>query len=372
MSMCCHPSRHSRSAPGRRPPWWPENEPWPPVGGWRSVRRRFIRRMALVLAGVVVLVAVASTIWNVMSTHYQGRSPGPGFVPWVPVVVVIVIAAVLIGRVLRRTAAPIGDVMDAANRLAAGDYSTRVEERGSGEVRQLIDSFNEMAERLQTSEEQRQALLAEVAHELRTPLSVMHGDLEGMLDGVYPRDDPHLQPVLEGTKRMTRLLEDLQTLSTAQAGALRLYRESMDPARLVDDVVAAFAPQAAARGIALSAKVEGVPELDADPVRLRQVFDNLVANSLRFTPAGGSVVISASASDGFAVFSVADTGAGMPPDQLAHLFERFSRSGDAKGSGLGLAIARSLVESHGGTIEADSRPGRGTTITFRLPLAVDR
>jgi signal transduction histidine kinase len=364
-----HPRRFGPRAPGGPPPWWPKDEVWPPTEGWPSARRRFVRRIAFMMAAFVALIVVTSVIWSIVSPVHQEQWTGQRFVSWVPVAVIIVIAAVVIRRIVRRTAGPIGEVMDAANRLAAGDYTARVDARGAGEVRQLVDSFNEMAERLRANEEQRRALLAEVAHELRTPLSIIHGDVEGMLDGIYPRDDTHLQSVLDGTKRMTRLLEDLQTLSTAQAGALQLHRESTDLARLVEEVETAFAPQATERGVTLSADVERLPDIAVDPVRMRQVFDNLVVNALRFTPAGGSVVIAGRTSDGQAVFSVADTGAGIASDQLPHVFERFSKSGDAKGSGLGLAIARSLVESHGGTIEAKSELGRGTTIAFRIPMA---
>jgi two-component system, OmpR family, sensor histidine kinase BaeS len=375
------PWAHYDSRPGRRPPWWPESEAWPPPGGWRSVRRRFVRRIALLLIGLFVALFALGAIWSAFAPRFgwwrngalqNGGGPrfdgGAHFFPWLPLLVLVVIGVVVITRVLRRTAAPVGDVMDAANRLAAGDYTARAEARGSGEVRQLIDSFNAMAQRLEVNDEQRRALLAEIAHELRTPLSVMHGDVEGMLDGVYPRDDAHLRSVLGGSQRMTRLLEDLQTLSLAQAGALRLHREPTDPGLLVNEVRDAFAPQAAERGVALSARVDGLPELDVDPVRLRQVFDNLVANALRFTPSGGAVTIAAHVEGEFAAFAVSDTGQGIPPEQLAHLFERFAKSGDAKGSGLGLAIAKSLVESHGGSIAAQSELGRGTTIAFWLPL----
>ena len=362
---------------GRRPPWWPQGEPWPPPGGWHSVRRRFVRRIALLLAGLFVLLVALSALWAAFGPRTGwwrpgapvGQRYGGGFFPWLPALVIIVIAALVIGRALRRTAVPVGDVMEAAGRLAAGDATARVAPRGSGEVRQLIDSFNQMADRLQANEEQRRALLAEVAHELRTPLSVLRGTVEGMLDGVYPRDDVRLEAVLAGSGRMTRLLEDLQTLSTAQAGALRLHREPTDPGMLLAGVRDAFAPLAAERGVALSARAEGLPELDVDPMRLRQVLDNLVANALRFTPAGGQVVLSAGRAGAQAQFSVSDTGRGISAEQLAHLFERFNKSADSGGSGLGLAIARSLVEAHGGTIAAQSEPGRGTTVTFWLPFA---
>ena len=355
----------------RRPPWWPEGEAWPPAGGWHSVRRRFVRRVALLLAGVFVLLFAVSAIWAAFGPRFgwqSGGSSGAHFIPWVPALFLIVIAALVIARTLRRAAAPIGDVMDAANRLASGDYTARVEARGSGEVRQLIDSFNAMAERLHASEGQRRALLAEVAHELRTPLSIMQGQVEGMLDGVYPRDDEHLEPVVAGTRRMTRLLEDLQTLSTAQAGALRLHREPTDARRLMQEVREAFAPRAAARGVAFTTAVDDLSQLDVDPVRLRQVLDNLVANALRFTPGGGSVTVIGRRDGAAALFSVRDTGSGIAPAQLPYLFERFTKSADSHGSGLGLAIAKSLVESHGGTISAQSEPGRGTTITFGIPL----
>ena len=179
-------------------------------------------------------------------------------------------------------------------------------------MRRLIASFNQMAEQLQANEAQRRALLAEVAHELRTPLSVLHGDIEGMLDGVYPRDDAHLQPALDAARRMTRLLEDLQILSTAQAGALKLHPEPMDAPQLVDQVVAAFAPRPARRH-SLGGGRRPDAEFSADPVRLRQVLDNLVNNALRFTPSGGSIVVRCRAGEGRVVFSVSDTGPGIPP-----------------------------------------------------------
>jgi signal transduction histidine kinase len=339
------------------------------------MRRRFVRRVFMLLVVLLVLVAAGGALWAAFGPRYpwwQGQHPGAGpqSFPWflLPGTIFLVMAVVVIVRVLRRTAAPIGEVMEAAGRLAAGDYSVRVDPRGSGDVRRLINSFNDMASRLQVNEQQRRALLAEIAHELRTPLSVMHGDVEGMLDGVYPRDDERLQSILAATDRTTRLLEDLQLLSTAQAGALRLYKEPIDVAAVLESTRAAFAPLAAERGVTLTARADEAPQVDADPVRLRQVLDNLVGNSLRFTPSGGAIAIVAGTDGRSAVFSVRDDGEGIPVSQLPHLFERFSESGDAKGSGLGLAIAKALVEGHGGTISADSTPGNGTTIAFALPL----
>jgi two-component system OmpR family sensor kinase/two-component system sensor histidine kinase BaeS len=244
--------------------------------------------------------------------------------------------AFLAGRAVRRMAAPIGEVMEAADRVAGGDYSTRVEARGPGEVGRLAHSFNQMTERLQANETQRRALLADVAHELRTPLSVIRGNVEGMLDGVYPPDEAHLGPLLEETAVMARLLDDLQTLSTAEAGVLQLHRERLDPLSLATDAVAAFRTRAERAGVALDCAASGpVPEVDVDPVRIGEVL--------------------------------ADTGPGIDPGDLAHVFDRFVKSADSGGAGLGLAIARSLVEAHGGRITAQSVPGQGTTMRFVLP-----
>ena len=173
---------------GRRPPWWPESESWPPAADWHGVRRRFVRRAGLLLLGFVVLLIALGALSNAFGPQRGGWGSGPHpFFFVLPVLILIAAAALVGGRVLRRTAAPIGDVMEAADRVAGGDYSARVGVRGSGDVRRLLASFNEMAQRLHESDGQRRALLAEVAHELRTPLSVIRGDVEGMLDGLYSR-----------------------------------------------------------------------------------------------------------------------------------------------------------------------------------------
>jgi two-component system OmpR family sensor kinase/two-component system sensor histidine kinase BaeS len=279
--------------------------------------------------------------------------------------------AFLAGRAVRRMAAPIGEVMEAADRVAGGDYSTRVQVRGPGEVGRLSSSFNQMTERLQANETQRRALLADVAHELRTPLSVIRGTVEGMLDGVYPADEPHLSPVLEETAVMARLLDDLQTLSTAEAGVLRLHRERVDPLALAQDAAAAFRARADRAGVALECRAPGpVPEVEVDPVRIGEVLANLLTNAIRHTPPGGSVRVVVEPDPAGVATSVADTGPGIDPRDLPHVFGRFVKSADSGGAGLGLAIARSLVEAHGGRITAASVPGQGTTMRFVLP-AVD-
>ncbi|MDP9366265.1 MAG: HAMP domain-containing histidine kinase [Chloroflexota bacterium] len=360
-----------QTQPGGRPPWWPEGEAWPPPDGFqRRAGQTFLRRVGCFLVVVFFVVPAVGGFLGWIFGGFDGRGGEPDGPPAGIFLMVLVLVGIWAMRTVRRTAAPIGDVMEAANRVAGGDYAVRVAARGSKEVQGLVDSFNEMAVRLETNERQRRALLADVAHELRTPLSVIRGNVEGMLDGVYPRDDEHLAPVLEETEVMARLLDDLRTLSTAEAGALRLHREPTDPAELVAETVAAFAPRAEAVGVGLSEAIATDPdlELDVDPVRIRQVLDNLLSNALRHTPPGGRVRVEARPEGNAVAFAVRDTGRGIPAEALPHVFDRFWKSADSGGSGLGLAIARGLVEAHGGAIGAESRLGEGTTIRFTLPV----
>jgi signal transduction histidine kinase len=365
-----HPGR-----PGSgRPPWWPEGEPFPPP--WRGgPRRRFPRRLGLLVALFIGFSFLASglifrLLWGGDFEPGPGRGgDGPYFFPFPLVILALLAVAFLAGRAVRRLATPIGEVMEAADRVAGGDYGARVPVRGPGEVGRLARSFNQMTERLQANEAQRRALLADVAHELRTPLSVIRGNVEGVLDGVYPADEAHLGPVLEETAVMARLLDDLQLLSTAEAGVLRLHRERVDPAEIAQDAVAAFRARADRSGVRLDHEVAaGVPELEVDPVRIGEVLANLLGNAIRHTPAGGQVRVLVEPAPGGVAFTVADTGAGIDPRDLPHVFDRFVKSADSGGAGLGLAIARSLVEAHGGRITADSAPGRGTTMRFVLPV----
>jgi signal transduction histidine kinase len=368
-----------RSAGGRgpRPPWWPEGEPFPPhprtgPGRWPPGGRRFLRRVAIAFAifftfSFAFSWLAGSWFWRGGDGPGPGHWRGPGF-PLPLLALGLLVVAFVAGRSVRRMAAPIGDVMEAADRVAGGDLGARVEPSGPTDVRRLGRSFNQMAERLEANEARRRALLADVAHELRTPLSVIRGNVEGMLDGLYPADDAHLGPVLEEAAVMARLLDDLQTLSTAEAGVLRLYRERLDPAGLVQDVTAAFQPRADEAGIRLDWRAEpGTGELDADPVRLGQVLSNLLANALRHTPRGGSVTVTVGPDRRGVAFAVADTGSGIAAGDLERVFGRFVKSADSDGAGLGLAIARSLVEAHGGSISASSSEGSGTTMRFVLP-----
>jgi len=280
-----------------------------------------------------------------------------------------VAAMATLARTLRRVGMPLGAVMEAADRVAAGDYSTRVAEYGPPPIRALARAFNAMTERLGNHDRLRRDLMADVAHELRTPLTVMQGKLEGLLDGVYPRDEGQLQQLLEETHVLSRLIEHLRTLALSESGALKLQKEPIDLGGLARDVAGSFGGDAAARHVTLEVDApDDLPPIEIDPVRIREVITNLLSNALRHTPPGGSVVVRvAMTSSGAMSVDVHDTGSGMPPEAIARAFDRFYKGSGSRGSGLGLTIARSLVSAHGGEIHASSEPGRGTTIAFTLP-----
>jgi signal transduction histidine kinase len=330
------------------------------------MRRRFARRAGMALAAFitigVLLTLVIGTIasWLTASNSFVGA-----LVTWA----VLLLLAVVFVRRLRRAAAPVGDLVEAAARVESGDYAVRVPERGPREVRGLARAFNAMSAQLEETDASRRRLLADVSHELRTPLTVMQGTLEGILDGVYPADAAHLTPVLEETRVLARLIDDLRTLSLSEAGMLKLHREPTDLARLLNEVAAGHRAAADEAGVSLTVEAASdLPTLELDPARVRQVVSNLIANALRFTPRGGRVILGAvPTEDGGASVLVRDSGTGIPPEALEHVFDRFYRSPGSSGSGLGLPIARNLVEAHGGRIELDSPPDGGTEVRFTLP-----
>jgi signal transduction histidine kinase len=207
----------------------------------------------------------------------------------------------------------------------------------------------------------RRQLMADVAHELRTPLAILQGRIEGLLDGVYPRDDERLGELLEETQHLSRLVEDLRTIANAEAGALDLRREPVDLAEVIRDVAASFdAP------IAVEVP-DGMPILELDPLRIREVLLNLLSNAVRHSTAGETIAIVANVHPNEVVIRVTDRGSGIPAEELPRIFERFHKGRDSRGSGLGLAIARDLVQAHGGTIGVTSELGKGTTVTVSLP-----
>jgi signal transduction histidine kinase len=363
----------------RRPPWWPAGEPrprtGPPWAHWRRVRRRLA-----VLLGVLFILAtgVATVLLSAAAIALRlVRVPVAAPAVWgtAGAVALLLVAGLwLAGGALRRFASPVGDLVEAAGRLADGDYGARVVERGPPAVRRLAAAFNQMATRLEIQQTERRNLLAEIAHELRTPLAVVQGNLEGLLEGVYPRDDAHLTTALDETHVLAALVDDLRTIALAEAGALPLRREPVDLAVLLQEVIAPFAGRAEAAGIALThACPAELPLLHIDPVRIRQVVANLITNALQHTPAGGRIHVvcerRVAASDaGEVMVAVTDTGTGIAPEDLPHVFTRFYKSKASRGSGLGLAIAQQLLVLHGGRITAESQVGHGTTIRFTLPL----
>ena len=343
-------------------------------GAWRAPRH-FAGFLGCALLGLVLFVAfvtvaaswVAATVLGVVAPDTGASAPTA-----LAVVVVLLVAVVLVGAMLGRAVRPLAAIAGAAERLADGESGVRVQVEGPGAVRRLAVSFNAMAERLDRSREDRQALLADVTHELRTPLQVIAGSTEAMIDGIHPRDDAHLAPILAETRVMDRLLDDLRTLSLAEAGALPLHREETDLLLLLADVAASHAAAAREADVTLAAEDGPAVVAEVDPVRIREVVGNLVVNALRHTPGGGRVRLSARADGPWAEIAVADTGEGIAPADLDRVFDRFQRRADSGGSGLGLTIARDLVAAHGGTIraESDGVPGRGTTFRVRLPRGV--
>jgi signal transduction histidine kinase len=280
-------------------------------------------------------------------------------------------AAILFGiRLARGVAPPLDALVEAAGRVEAGDYAARVPEvdRGPRELRDLVRAFNTMTARLELDEVQRRRLLAEVSHELRTPLAVIQGNVEAIVDGVYPANAEHLETVLEETRVLSRLIEDLRTLSLAEAGTLALHREPTDLSIVAAEVARSFEQLAATSGATIDvALADDLPLVDVDPIRMREVLANLVANALRYVGPGGTVRIGGrSIAEGIAL-EVVDDGPGIPAELLPTVFDRFAKSSDSRGSGLGLAIARAIVESHGGRIAAESPPEGGTTIRIVLP-----
>jgi len=342
------------------PPWWPANEPWPPrphVGLYERRRPAAFVRFAFFAILLMLLSGVGSAVFS--------RNAA--------LVLAFVGFAVLLASAVGGVASRIGAVMEAADRVAGGDYNVQVREAGPASVRAMARSFNTMTERLKSHDRLRRDLMADVAHELRTPLTVIQGKLEGLIDGVYPRDAEQLQQVLDETKVLSRLIEDLRTVALSESGALKLQREPTDLSALATDAASAFAGDAAARGVTLSVDApHNLATIDVDPVRIREVIANLVSNALRHTAAGGTVTVQVSGAREAMTVQVRDTGSGMSPDDLAHAFDRFYKGASSRGSGLGLTIAKNLVTAHGGEIRAASEPGRGTTIMFTLPRVGSR
>jgi len=286
-----------------------------------------------------------------------------------------VIASLLMDREITR---PVEQLTQATRRIADGHFEERVPAAPAPAGDELVEfarSFNRMAQGLERAEELRRELIANVAHELRTPLATMKGNLEGMLDDVLPADPERIQLLYLEAGRLETLVNDLQELSRVEAGVFTLNRQRIEPAELANAVVQRLERQFVDKGVALYNQVPaGLPALDVDPNRIGQVLLNLVGNALQYTQAGGRVTLTASLAGDRIAFHIADTGIGIPAEHLPHIFTRFyrvdrSRSRTGGGTGIGLTIARLLAEAHGGTIVAESAgAGQGSTFTLYLPL----
>lgn len=293
-----------------------------------------------------------------------------------PVLAAAALVAILViaGTTLisRRVLRPIGTLTAASRRLGEGDLTGRVPVVGNDELAELARSFNRMADSLQRGEEIQRRMVADVAHELRTPLANLRGYLEALKDGVMAPDSELFASLHEEAVLQQRIVDDLQDLALAEAGSLAYHRTPVDLVELVETCRTAHHAVAEAAGVRLSVEATVPVWVYADPDRLRQVLGNLVTNALRATPSGGAVRLSA-AGGGAAFIRVSDTGTGIAPAALPYVFDRFWRADSARnrrtgGSGLGLAIARQIVTDHGGGIAVSSVPGEGTVFTITLPI----
>ena len=285
-----------------------------------------------------------------------------------------VMGLVVSGVLTRSLTTPLQRLVAASQAVASGDLSQRVAEQGSREVVEVARAFNEMTAELEEAETLRENLMADVAHELRTPLSVLQGNLRAILDDVYPLEKAEIARLYDETRLLNRLVDDLRELAQAEAGQLSLNVRSTDVHELIHSTAANFGPAVESKGVELSVDVAGdLPAIQSDPDRLAQVLRNLLVNALNHTPAGGQISISATCVENAIRIAVTDSGEGIPTEDRERIFDRFWRADPSRcrengGSGLGLAIARSLVEAHGGRIWAESSPGQGAGLFLELPV----
>lgn len=383
----------------KHPPHWEHGVP-PWARDWPNHRRSFFWRFALAFGLMVLLTAgiISFITWHLAPNIETKGYNGPPF--WLALrcfAILIPIFAIRFGlRAFRSVATPLANIMEAADAVAGGNLNVQVQERGSREFRQLARSFNRMTQQLALTDQQRRNLTADVAHELRTPLHIIQGNLEGVLDGVYQPTHEHIEATLEETRLLVRLVDDLRTLSLTEAGQLPLREEQVDVCDLLADVATSFSGQAEGAGIELrmthdalritrdegaGSEEQGAGDAEmprlvvrGDAGRLDQVLSNLVANALRHTPHGGTITLAAIGGSDRVQIQVSDTGEGIAPEDLPFIFDRFWRADRARthssgSTGLGLAIASQLVKAHGGDIRVASELGQGTTFTVDLPAS---
>jgi signal transduction histidine kinase len=291
--------------------------------------------------------------------------------------IAIGIAIVLTFILSRRILSPVRDLTTAARQFGKGDFSHRVSSDGQGEIGELARSFNSMADNLEKNEHLRRNMVADVAHELRTPISNLKGYLEAISDGVVKPDEATIRSLNEEASSLTRLVADLQELSLSEAGELKMAVQPEDISQLVQETITAIQPKAAAKDLAiLSHTPDNLPLADIDYHRIKQVLNNLLNNAVAHT-SKGQVTVSGRQEGDKVLISVADTGEGIPAEDLPLIFERFyrvdkSRTRATGGTGLGLTIAKRIVEAHGGKIDVISEVGKGSVFTFSIPIVKEQ
>ena len=340
---------------------------------WKEGRQFFLP-FAMFFGGIALLFLTAIGIVVYFATTLGNGRFHPSLailVCGVPIVFFIV-TAIIGSFTFRRFGRPMTNIFSAIDSISEGDLSVRVPEHYPRQFGQLAKRFNHMVSELERAEQQRRNLTADIAHELRTPLHIIQGNLEGIIDGVYQPTPEHINNTLDETKLLARLVSDLQTLSLAEAGQLPLHPTRFLLADLMDDLTSSFSTQAASLGIDLRSNIANPSqELTADYDRLNQVLSNLISNAIRHTPKGGRISLEAETVSSGIRIVVRDTGSGIPAQDIPFIFDRFWRGSKSRtervNSGLGLAIAKQLILAHHGTIEAQSEVGRGTTFIIDLP-----
>ena len=312
------------------------------------------------------LVVIGTLIGAIVATGFTAlRGTGRWLVIGATLLVIIVIGFG-VRLMFRRTWAPVGELIDATQRLGNGESGVRLKTRRPGPLTAVSASFNRMAESLEAEDEHRRRFIADIGHELRTPMTVIRGEIEAVLDGVHPPES--LGNVIDEVDLIDRLLDDLRVLAMTEAGRLRLEPEPTDVADVVHDVLASYSGRLDAQGVTHRViTARDVSEVAVDPHRMHQVLSNLVRNALDQMPDGGELDVAVRNEQGATLIEFSDTGPGIDEANANSMFERFVRATDSGGTGLGLSISRDLVEAHGGTLTAANSPDGGAVFTIRLP-----
>ncbi|MGZ9224903.1 MAG: sensor histidine kinase [Anaerolineales bacterium] len=335
---------------------------------------RFLPYAIFIIIAIFLFLGGAAAILYLIFSEYSGVRNiwlllcGAPFILIVLVIITIITLYTRFGR-------PLQQLFNAINAVEEGDLSVRVPETNSDMFSNLIERFNKMIGELERAEQQRRNLTADIAHELRTPLHIIQGNLEGIIDGVYQPTSEHINNTLDETRLLARLVNDLQTLSLAETGQLPLHLTRFPLADLIQDLTSSFSAQVTSQSIDLKTNIANPnQELTADYDRLNQVLSNLISNALRHTPKGGTISIetgTGSSPERSVRIIVKDSGLGIAPEDLPFIFDRFWRADKSRSerthSGLGLAITKQLIHAHGGTIEAQSVVGKGSDFIIELP-----